>query len=134
MTIESTLSTLDLSRFHGTSAQRSAFLAELRDALYGHGFFYLVGHDVDPALIQAVLAASKRFFALPLDEKLKIEMVKSPHFRGYNRAGQEHTRGEPDWREQLDINTEATPFEMARRRRRGGGCKDPISGPMRYPS
>jgi isopenicillin N synthase-like dioxygenase len=38
----------------------------------------------------------KRLFALPVKEKLKIEMVKSPHFRSYNRAGQEHTRGERD--------------------------------------
>lgn len=47
-----------------------------------------------------------------MDEKLKIEMIKSPHFRGYNRAGQERTRGEQDWREQLDINTEGTAAEI----------------------
>ncbi len=39
-------------------------------------------------------------------------MVKSPHFRGYNRAGQERTRGEQDWREQLDINTEGEPVKI----------------------
>jgi isopenicillin N synthase-like dioxygenase len=33
-------------------------------------------------------------------------MVKSPHFLGCNRAGQEHTRGKRDWLEQLDINSE----------------------------
>jgi isopenicillin N synthase-like dioxygenase len=93
---------------------RRAFLADLRDVLYGRGFFYLIltGHGVDPKLIETVLTTAKRFFALPLEEKLKIEMVKSPHFRGYNRAGQERTRGEQDWREQLDINTESAPFEI----------------------
>ncbi|MEI9849764.1 MAG: 2-oxoglutarate and iron-dependent oxygenase domain-containing protein [Sphingomonas sp.] len=91
---------------------RRAFLAELRETLHGRGFFYLTGHGVDPKLIGDVLAMAKRFFALPLGEKLKIEMVKTPHFRGYNRAGQERTRGDRDWREQLDINTESPPFEI----------------------
>lgn len=34
-------------------------------------------------------------------------MIRSPHFRGHTGPGREYTRGEPDWREQLDINTEA---------------------------
>jgi isopenicillin N synthase-like dioxygenase len=37
---------------------------------------------------------------------LAIEMVNSPHFRGYNRAGWELTRGKKDWREQVDIGAE----------------------------
>jgi len=53
-----------------------------------------------------VLSLSRRFFALPDQDKLAIEMVNSPHFRGYNRAGFEHTRGKPDWREQIDIGAE----------------------------
>jgi isopenicillin N synthase-like dioxygenase len=40
-------------------------------------------------------------------------MVKSPHFRGYNRAGWERARGKPDWREQFDVGAEraALPFD-----------------------
>ena len=100
------LPVLDFSRFHGTPAERKSFIADLQRTLYDHGFFYLTGHGVDPQLITDVVKTAKRFFALPLEEKLKIEMVKSPHFRGYNRAGYEHTRGQQDWREQLDVNTE----------------------------
>jgi isopenicillin N synthase-like dioxygenase len=33
-------------------------------------------------------------------------MVNSPHFRGYNRQGNEFTRGQRDWREQVDIGAE----------------------------
>jgi isopenicillin N synthase-like dioxygenase len=33
-------------------------------------------------------------------------MMRSPHFRGYNLAGQELTRGRRDWREQVDIGPE----------------------------
>ncbi len=106
------LPTLDFSRFHGSQDERIAFVEELREVLHGHGFFYLTGHGVDPKLIADVLSTAKRFFALPLEEKLKIEMVKSKHFRGYNRAGQERTRGEQDWREQLDVNTEREPVEI----------------------
>jgi isopenicillin N synthase-like dioxygenase len=101
------LPTVDISGFRASSEERAIFLASLRRLLHEHGFFYLKGHGVSPGLIEGVLAATKRFFALPLADKLAIEMVNSPHFRGYTRPGWEYTRGERDWREQLDINTEA---------------------------
>jgi len=98
-----TLPVLDLRRFE---TNRADFLADLREAARGVGFFYLEGHGVPPELIEAVLTLSRRFFALPERDKLAVEMVNSPHFRGYNRAGFEHTRGKPDWREQLDVASE----------------------------
>ena len=97
------LPTLDLSRFE---TDRANFLADLRAAARGAGFFYLTGHGVDPRLVDDVLGLSRRFFALPERDKRAIEMIHSPHFRGYNRAGLEHTRGKPDWREQIDIGAE----------------------------
>jgi len=33
-------------------------------------------------------------------------MINSPHFRGYNRAASEITRGQPDQREQFDLGAE----------------------------
>lgn len=109
------LPVLDLSRFGGTTAQRESFLQDVRDAAFGPGFFYVTGHGVANDLIDEVLAASRRFFALPEADKLAIEMVKSPHFRGYTYVGRELTRGRPDWREQLDIGAEreASPFNPA---------------------
>ncbi len=103
------LPTIDFSQFYGDADDRSKFIRTLTRTLHDHGFFYLTGHGVPQTLIDDVLAASKRFFALSEDEKLSIEMVKSSNFRGYNRAGYERTRGEQDWREQLDINTEGEP-------------------------
>lgn len=102
-----TLPFVDISRFRGPAEERGRFIDELRRILYDHGFFYLTGHGVPQALIDDVLAQSRRFFALPIEEKLKVEMANSPHFRGYNRPGWELTRGEKDWREQIDIATEA---------------------------
>jgi isopenicillin N synthase-like dioxygenase len=108
-----TLPTLDLRRFNGPASERTLFLEELRAAARNVGFFYLVGHGINDGLIQDVLKVSRRFFALPEQGKLDIEMVNSPHFRGYNCAGFEHTRGQPDWREQVDIGPErpALPFD-----------------------
>jgi isopenicillin N synthase-like dioxygenase len=103
---EFNLPLLDFAQFYGAQDQRTAFINNLRQTLYDHGFFYLTGHGVDQQLIYNVLTVSKRFFVLPEQDKLAIEMIKSPHFRGYNRAGNERTRGQQDWREQVDINTE----------------------------
>jgi isopenicillin N synthase-like dioxygenase len=101
-----TLPILDLSRLDAAPAARAAFLSELRETAHNVGFFYVTGHGIDPELIQQVLTLSRRFFALPEADKLAIEMVNSPHFRGYNRQGQEFTRGQRDWREQVDIGAE----------------------------
>ena len=105
---------LDLRRFDAGDAERAVFLTELRTAAHDVGFFYVTGHDVDARLLSDVMETSAKFFALPERDKLAIEMVNSPHFRGYNRAGYEHTRGKPDWREQVDIGPErpALPLEL----------------------
>jgi isopenicillin N synthase-like dioxygenase len=110
-----TLPSLDFRRFAADPSPRASFLAELRAAARGPGFFYLTGHNVEASLIAQVLSLSRRFFALPEEDKLAIEMINSPHFRGYNRAGYEHTRGKPDWREQVDIGAEksAQPLDVS---------------------
>jgi isopenicillin N synthase-like dioxygenase len=121
------LPTLDLRRFAGPD--RMAFLAELRRTAREIGFFYVTGHGVPEAVPQAVLDAARRFFALPETEKLKVEMVHSPHFRGYNRPGWELTRGKPDWREQFDLAAERPALP------RDGGLPawSRLQGPNQWP-
>lgn len=106
-----------------------AFLAELRRTAREIGFFYVTGHGVPEAGPQAVLDAARRFFALPETEKLKVEMVHSPHFRGYNRPGWELTRGKPDWREQFDLAAERPALP------RDGGLPawSRLQGPNQWP-
>jgi isopenicillin N synthase-like dioxygenase len=104
---------LDLSRLDAGDTERRDFLAELRTAAREVGFFYLSGHHVDAALLHELTHVSRRFFALPEAEKLAIEMVHSPHFRGYNRVARERTRGAPDWREQIDIGAEREALPRA---------------------
>ncbi|WP_156687533.1 isopenicillin N synthase family dioxygenase [Mycobacterium sp. Marseille-P9652] len=78
----------------------------LRRAAHEVGFFYLTGHGVPDRLIARMFAVARRLFALPQAEKDAVAMVRSPHFRGYTRLGGELTRGEVDWREQIDIGPE----------------------------
>nr|WP_318382552.1 isopenicillin N synthase family oxygenase [uncultured Enterobacter sp.] len=100
-----TLPVLDLAQF-ARPADRPAFLSQLRHAARDIGFFYLTNHGIDEALQQAVQAQARHFFALPDAQKQQVAMIHSPHFRGYNRAASELTRGQPDWREQFDIGAE----------------------------
>jgi isopenicillin N synthase-like dioxygenase len=102
----SSIPLLDLGCLEAEEPARSQFLAQLRTAAREVGFFYLTGHGVAPDLLRELLDLSRSFFALPQAEKLAIEMVNSPHFRGYNRVAWERTRGAPDWREQIDIGPE----------------------------
>ncbi|PNA05507.1 MULTISPECIES: isopenicillin N synthase family oxygenase [unclassified Pseudomonas] len=97
---------LDLSQFDGTPSQRQAFLDDLRHAARDVGFFYLTGHGIDANLLEQVQDYARQFFALPDSEKAAVGMINSPHFRGYNRAASEITRGQPDQREQFDLGAE----------------------------
>ncbi|PZO81215.1 MAG: isopenicillin N synthase family oxygenase [Mesorhizobium amorphae] len=73
---------LDVSALYGTDegAIRDT-AATLRDHLENIGFLYVVGHPIPRSEVEAVREASKRFFALPEEEKLKLKIDKN--FRGY---------------------------------------------------
>jgi isopenicillin N synthase-like dioxygenase len=81
-----------------------------RDALHRAardvGFFQLTGHGITPVEIDGLLRTSRAFFDLPEADRHSIDNLKSPHFRGYTRIGNELTRGSRDWRDQLDIASE----------------------------
>jgi isopenicillin N synthase-like dioxygenase len=102
----SSLPILDLSELDGGQDAAVRFRERLRDVTHEVGFFYLVGHGIDQALIDRVLDVSRRFFDLSEADKLQIENVHSPQFRGYTRVGEELTNGDTDWREQIDIGPE----------------------------
>ena len=64
------------------------------------GVFYLDGHGIDPALCAEVLNASRRFFALPIDAKRKVERSKTNAWGFYDR---ELTKNRRDWKEIFDV-------------------------------
>ena len=105
-----TLPILDISELDAGPDAAAAFRARLRQVTHDVGFFYLVGHGIPQALIDQVVDVSRRFFELPEAEKLAIENIHSPQFRGYTRVGQELTNGDTDWREQIDIGPERAPI------------------------
>lgn len=100
------LPVLDLSLLDQGPDAAARFRDELRAATHDVGFFYLTGTGVSPELEARLLQAAKDFFALPEADKLAIENLTSPHFRGYTRVGGERTQGRVDWREQIDIGPE----------------------------
>lgn len=100
------LPVLDFARFSAGAAERAAFLADLGAAARDVGFFYLTGHGIGTETADATARVARQFFALPDAQKQAIDMANSPHFRGYTRPGWERTRGQPDWREQIDIGAE----------------------------
>ncbi|WP_270793855.1 isopenicillin N synthase family dioxygenase [Aeromonas sp. QDB11] len=110
---QSSLPIIDLAALKGTPDQRHPMLAKLAVAARDVGFFYLTGHGLSETDQRETLALAERFFALPEQEKLAVQMVNSPHFRGYNRVGAELTRQRPDLREQFDIMNEAQALPAA---------------------
>ena len=129
MTITS-LPVLDLSRLDAGEEEAAAFRADLLAATHDIGFFYLVGHGVPEELQQRVIHTARRFFDLPEADKLAIENLKSPHFRGYTRVGGELTQGKVDWREQIDIAAERPVVP------KGEGVADywVLEGPNQWPA
>ncbi|MFF2846958.1 isopenicillin N synthase family dioxygenase [Streptomyces sp. NPDC058001] len=97
---------IDLSAADRGPQARGLLHAQLHNAAHGVGFFQLVGHGVTDAETTALTTAMRRFFALPAADRHALDILNSPHFRGYTRTGDEQTGGARDWRDQLDIGAE----------------------------
>ncbi|EMF51082.1 MULTISPECIES: 2-oxoglutarate and iron-dependent oxygenase domain-containing protein [Streptomyces] len=97
---------IDLSAADRGPEARALLHAQLHSAAHDVGFFQLVGHGVGEDEIARLTGAVREFFALPEAERLALDNVNSPHFRGYTRTGDERTGGSRDWRDQLDIGAE----------------------------
>ncbi|GIZ42278.1 hypothetical protein CKM354_000555300 [Cercospora kikuchii] len=95
---------LDLSEARNADT-KPGFLKKLRDALLNVGFLYIKNVGIDQETFDRVCEAGIRFFDLPEEEKLSIEMKNKPSFLGYSRLGNEITAHKADWREQYDLST-----------------------------
>lgn len=92
----------------GGAHGRAAVAAEIHRAARDTGFFYLVDHGVPTALLDAQLEWTRRFFALPLEDKMRIKLDQSPAMRGYEPiAGQVLDAGSPpDLKESFYVGEE----------------------------
>lgn len=75
MTSPVTIPTIDISPFLSdpTSAKAQKVVQELRTACTTFGFLQVVGHGVPKSLQEELLRGAAAFFALPLEEKRKID-------------------------------------------------------------
>jgi isopenicillin N synthase-like dioxygenase len=97
----SALPVIDVSRPPG------AIAAEIETACRDGGFFYVTGHGVPAELLTRLEAASRAFFALPLESRMEIEMARGGRaWRGYFPVGGELTSGRPDRKEGLYFGVE----------------------------
>jgi isopenicillin N synthase-like dioxygenase len=67
----------------GEPEARGRAAAAIDAACRTSGFFAVTGHGVDPDVIDAAVAASRAFFALPFEEKKRFGGSEFWEFRGY---------------------------------------------------
>ena len=117
---------LDLGSAIG-GAPAEALARELRRACETTGFFYVANHGVPQAVVDNAFAATKRYFALPLDERLR-DKVDERFRRGYMPFGlSKHAGYAPDLKESFDYGVDLPlddPDVVAAR---------PLHGPNRWP-
>uniref|UniRef100_A0A0E0EPT5 Fe2OG dioxygenase domain-containing protein n=2 Tax=Oryza meridionalis TaxID=40149 RepID=A0A0E0EPT5_9ORYZ len=81
----------------------------LDDACREAGFFYVKGHGIAESLMKEVRDVTQKFFQLPYEEKLKIKMTPQSGYRGYQRVGENITKGKLDMHEAIDCYTPIEP-------------------------
>ena len=72
---------IDLSRFDNP-ADRRAISQKIRAACVSTGFFLIKGHGIATEICEGVIAASKRYFALPEEERLN-DLMDDRFQRGF---------------------------------------------------
>jgi len=86
-----TVPVIDLAPFmEGSSEGKKAVAAEVGRACTDIGFFSIVGHGVPEPLIGRMYDVSRRFFDLPLSEKLAVKRPRPEQSRGYIGFGDEN--------------------------------------------
>ncbi|BFG35913.1 hypothetical protein CerSpe_221870 [Prunus speciosa] len=82
---------------------------QLDQACKEAGFFYVKGHGIPETILKQVKNLTRKFFELPYEEKLKIKMTADSGYRGYQRIGENITKGVPDMHEAIDCYKELKP-------------------------
>ncbi|SDB48700.1 2-oxoglutarate and iron-dependent oxygenase domain-containing protein [Pseudomonas sp. NFACC13-1] len=121
---------IDISPLYGDEPDAwQAVTGQIDRACRQWGFFYIKGHPISPARIAEVLDNAQRFFALPVEEKLKIDITQTRHHRGYGAVATEQLdpTKPSDLKETFDMGLHLPadhPEVMAEK---------PLRGPNRHP-
>lgn len=106
----SSIPVIDLAAFDQGEAGILKASANIRQACIQTGFFYVSGHGIATALQKRLEELAAAFFALPLTEKMTIDMgLGGRAWRGYFPVGGELTSGIPDLKEGIYFGQELPP-------------------------
>lgn len=98
---------IDVAPLVAGRPERAEVALQLNEACRESGFFYIVGHGVDPDLRLRLERLSRDFFGKSTPEKMSIRMSKGGRaWRGYFAVGDELTSGRPDQKEGLYFGAE----------------------------
>jgi isopenicillin N synthase-like dioxygenase len=101
----------------GDAASRISTPQAVARACEEIGFFTIVRHGVDPALIAAATSASRQFFDLPVEEKARVRSADPAIPRGYRGIGAEGLAGTradqtpPDLKEMFHLGPPDFPHD-----------------------
>ncbi|MEO5493328.1 MAG: 2-oxoglutarate and iron-dependent oxygenase domain-containing protein [Sphingomonas sp.] len=104
------------------SQDAAAVVHQIGSACRDWGFFQIVGHGVDSALIDRAMAATRHFFALPYDAKRALLRSRDNPWGYYDR---ELTKNVRDKKEIFDIGPETPGAIMD---------DDPFAGQTPWPT
>jgi isopenicillin N synthase-like dioxygenase len=101
----------------------------MRSACIDIGFFYVTGHGFAVAELEAVLAQGRKFFALPLEEKMKV-LSRNIDTPGFVRTGgidpEKNLDKVVDIKERFSLTRELRPGEQVRLDSRVGRSQWPV--------
>ena len=133
---------IDISPFLNSTSPPSSRLKTaqaINAACTTYGFFYLTGHGIPQSQLDSVISLARQFFALPLEEKVKIERFDagSPQggdgARGYQRlCTDDEGGGLQDLQEAVDFYAE-WPEERREEGDAGPGSVKSLQGRNLWP-
>lgn len=81
---------IDISPLYNADEAGHLAVAEAIDrACREWGFFYIKGYPISAERIATLSEHARRFFALPAEQKLEIDITRSQHHRGYGAVATE---------------------------------------------
>lgn len=79
---------------------------QLDQACRDAGFFYVKGHGIPVSLMKEIKNIAREYFHQPYEEKIEIKLSAETGYRGYQRIGENITKGKPDIHEAIDCYRE----------------------------
>jgi isopenicillin N synthase-like dioxygenase len=129
MTEFSSIPAVDVSALAGIDAAARARVADqLGRVAREVGFVYVTGHGIPQPLIDDLIAATKGFFAQPLECKMAVYIGHSSNHRGYVPEGEEvFYTGSKDKKEAYDLSLDLPADDPDYR------AGNPLLGPNQWP-